>query len=427
MGVGKKRQGGLGDAVNVINTLVPLEPEQLPQITETHWRAAALAGQAILELRLGADACRQPHCQAVVERMQRWLVQLVGGGHLPAKERAAAGDVLGRLGDPRPGAGVLVTATGRWPDMVWIEIPAGPFTMGSAPEDEQAYDDERPAHRLALPRYYIGRYPVTNAQYALFLADGGYLNPDFWTPEGWAWREGAEADLSGIDDPDFRRQYKEWLARRPAGRRDRPFWWDDPRWGAPTRPVVGVCWFEALAYCRWLQEQFRRSGHVLRVWKRQRVRPRTLRDGGYVVRLPSEAEWEKAARGSEGLRWPWGDRWQEGRVKHGRSRPERDLPGRHIPQWRQPLWRAGYGGQRLGVDAESLGQDVSGARLSVPLRTRGRPRGIDRSGPACGAWRVVDTIIRRYARCAVRIGYEPDYFDDVIGFRVVVSLSDSGS
>jgi formylglycine-generating enzyme required for sulfatase activity len=85
-------------------------------------------------------------------------------------------------------------------------------------------------------------------------------------------------------------------------KRDWPFWWGDPQWGAPSRPVVGVTWYEALAYCRWLEGQLRARGAVGWI------------PDGYALRLPTEAEWEKAARGTEALRWPWGNEWQEGRA-----------------------------------------------------------------------------------------------------------------
>jgi predicted NACHT family NTPase len=108
LGVGKKRQGGLGDAVNVINTLVPEEVERVKAITpvtETHWRAAVLAGQASLDLRLLKEAGGRPHYEATLGRVRRWLAALVQGGYLPPAERLVAGDVLGELGDPRPGGG----------------------------------------------------------------------------------------------------------------------------------------------------------------------------------------------------------------------------------------------------------------------------------------------------------------------------------
>jgi formylglycine-generating enzyme required for sulfatase activity len=166
------------------------------------------------------------------------------------------------------------------PDMV--KIPAGPFLMGSSDADKQAHDDEKPQHRLELPTYWIGRTPVTNVQFRPFVAGDGYRNRDYWTDAGWRWRE-----EEGIVQPGY---------------------WDDPKWNGDDYPVVRISWFEAVAYCRWLEAQT-----------------------GIPFRLPTEAEWEKAARGPDGLIWPWGNTWKEGRCNSeeagiGRTTPVGSYP-----------------------------------------------------------------------------------------------------
>ncbi len=148
------------------------------------------------------------------------------------------------------------------PDMV--KIPAGPFLMGSSDADTLAYNAEKPQHRLELPTYWIGKTPVTNAQFRPFVAGDGYTNQDYWTDVGWEWRE-----EEGITAPCR---------------------WDDAEWNGADQPVVCVSWFEAVAYARWLSAQT-----------------------GQALRLPTEAEWEKAARGPDGFIWPWGNTWKEGR------------------------------------------------------------------------------------------------------------------
>lgn len=142
-------------------------------------------------------------------------------------------------------------AEGLPPDVL---VDAGPFTMGTS-DDAWAYDNERPAHVVDLPAFRIDTTPVTNGAYAEFVAAGGYDDPKWWTRDGWAWR--AEADL---EHPQF------W-SRSLAGWRRRRFGRVEP---LPARePVQHVCWFEADAYARWRG-----------------------------ARLPTEAEWEKAASGA---------------------------------------------------------------------------------------------------------------------------------
>ncbi|NIO07456.1 MAG: SUMF1/EgtB/PvdO family nonheme iron enzyme [Deltaproteobacteria bacterium] len=128
-----------------------------------------------------------------------------------------------------------------------VTVPAGPFTMGS----DVGPEDERPAHRVELPKFTIDRTPVTNAQFALFLEAVGSESP-----------EGARYYDVDDDDARIHREEGRWLA-------------DD---GFEDHPVMEVSWTGALSYCSWLGK-----------------------------RLPTEAEWEKAARGSDGRKFPWGN------------------------------------------------------------------------------------------------------------------------
>ena len=148
-----------------------------------------------------------------------------------------------------------------------VLVPAGEFTMGTSVEP-WALDNERPAHAVHLPAYWIDTAPVSAQQYATFVADGGYRDPRWWTAEGWAHRqqEDLAAPLFWQPDGDW------WLRRRFSQVEPVP----------ADEPVQHVCWYEADAYARWAGK-----------------------------RLPTEAEWEKVARHDPATgrsrRFPWGD------------------------------------------------------------------------------------------------------------------------
>jgi formylglycine-generating enzyme required for sulfatase activity len=224
-----------------------------------------LAGQAIVEMGL-LRIERTEAGKQIVESVRANLVQLIRSGRLSASERAWAGDILGEIGDPRPGFSSALVSDLLVPDIAWCEIPAGPFLMGSSEaKDANAYDDEKPQHRVELPSYRIGLYPVTNAQYRLFVEGGGYEDSRYWLEEGWVWRS--------------------------ENRTIAPEFWDEPMWSSPNRPVVGVNWYEAMAFANWLAAQL-----------------------DIPIQLPTEVEWEKAARGDDGRIYPWGDEWDPERV-----------------------------------------------------------------------------------------------------------------
>lgn len=169
----------------------------------------------------------------------------------PPSQRFRLGHRLGKRGDPRAGTGLKADGT---PDIDWVRIPSGSFI----------YQDG--VHYHETPAYFISRYPITVAQFGAFIADAGYHNRIHW------------------DTPGLR-----WLVQTNT---EKPMLWQAPKWHIDNHPVVGVTFYEASAFATWLAERL-----------------------GYpadVVRLPTEQEWEKAARGTDGRLYPWGDRAQEG-------------------------------------------------------------------------------------------------------------------
>ena len=427
LGVGRAKQGGLGNAVHVVNTLVPVGPEEVAGPEGAHWQAAYLAGRALADLHFPAPARDALDFEAVFNRVRRWLASLMETPDaLAIGDRARAGDVLARLGDPRPGVTVYYPehAPSAVPDILWIEVPPGPFVMGSAENDQEVWDDERPQHTVELPRFLIARYPITNAQYRPFVEGGGYDEPRYWTADGWAWRTGErEADLSAVADEDFRRRYEQWLAQRPAERRDRPFWWEDAHWGLANRPVVGVSWYEALAFSAWLTSQIQAGRPGLRVWREGETQGLETQPDHLTARLPSEAEWETAARGTDGRRYPWGDAWAEGRANTeeagiGQTSVVGLFPGGASPsgaldmagnvwEWTRSRW----GRSSILRPDYAYPYEAGDGREALD----GPDLRIVRGGSWIGG--------RRFAGCACRNRDVPDFFVINFGFRVVVSLA----
>lgn len=143
-------------------------------------------------------------------------------------------------------------------------IPAGNFIMGEGSD----------RHERFLPEYQIGKYPITNSEYRRFIDAGGYTNKRWWTEAGWV---------------------------EVGQRQSEPSFWQNTRFNKPSQPAMGLSWYECVAYCRWL------SAETGRLW-----------------RLPTEAEWEKGARGSDGRLYPWGNEFDPGAL-NGRGPRDRQV------------------------------------------------------------------------------------------------------
>lgn len=248
---GAKAARGASSAAWLLAEALCFRAVTADNLAEDTW-GALLAGQALIETANVNQVSERN--QPKLDRVKTWLVNIVEGAALPAVERAAAGVSLAHLGDPRPGVGLRADGL---PDVVWCDVPGGTFLYGDKKQ------------KIDLPAFKISKYLVTNAQYTAFVDAGGYGNAAYW----------PVAIADGV-----------WRAGQFRGN-DR-----QSDYGAPfnlaNHPVVGVSWYEALAYCAWLTEQLRKGGVL---------------GAADEITLPTEKQWEKAARGTDGRAYPWGD------------------------------------------------------------------------------------------------------------------------
>jgi formylglycine-generating enzyme required for sulfatase activity len=392
---GAKAARGTASAVwSLVDALCyqPLAEGDL-QSEQDAW-GALLAGQALVE-SANLDKASERN-RAKVERVVVHLVRLLEEGQLPPVERAAAGRALAKLGDPRPG--VSIDSETGVSDIVWCQVPPGPFLMGDG--------DDQHRNKTINQGYLISRYPITNVQFGAFVQANGYAEERYWgeAQRAGVWREGKVKGL--LDD-------------RP---REGPYGYGEP-FNLPNHPVVGVTWYEALAFCRWLDEHLRVADRRLRVWRDGQIE--TLDRGlePSTVRLPSEAEWEKAARGADGRRYPWGETPASDRANYddtglgatsavgcfpGGASPYdvEDLSG-NVWEWTRSLW----------------GEDWDEPSFVYPYDPQDGRENLEAGSDALrvvrgGAFYVTAVNVR----CAIRFRYYPNFqWLNHFGFRVVVA------
>ncbi|RIK08242.1 MAG: hypothetical protein DCC49_09270 [Acidobacteria bacterium] len=335
----------LPDLDEALGALSPADP--LPLLLEPRWAetmrfASAMSSQAddfvvgLAEqnLVLAAECLMQAEVRG---RVSAATLQAVTG-RLAARSRDIGGDprerihagiVLGRLGDPR-----LERRLGpHGPCLLppFIPIPAGWYTLGSN-ETIRALDQPEdrshcPRHKVWIEEFEIAQFLVTRAEWALFIKADAYRDPGarWWDTEpGRRWQAGTgTADGSrynrrywhrlfqttpglldqmyaegGLEEEAYG-NWQEWVQlpaeefevvleeQFPEKKQYLPRLWGDPVFAEPSFPVAGLTWYEARAYCNWLSEQT-----------------------GDKYRLPTEPEWEAAARGLDGRDYPWGETWR---------------------------------------------------------------------------------------------------------------------
>lgn len=239
----------------------------------------------------------------------------------------------------------------------WVDVPEGRVTIGDT-------------GHLVRP-FRIAKYPVTNAQFARFIEAGGYETRHWWNAAGWK-------------------------KLRETGRKHPPTW-RNPRFNAADQPVMPVSWYEAVAFCRWLSDST-----------------------GETITLPTDAQWQVAAQGSDGRAYPWGDLWDHTRCNNrvpaeastaGHLPDMPDLPDGHGDRTTPVTAYAGKGDSPFGVvdmagnvwewcltDFDTHSDNVDDQAVKRVLR-----------GGALSNHRV------EYFRCDCRFGYFPDQDSAMFG------------
>jgi len=271
--------------------------------------------------------------------------------------------------DERHRLGLLLGRTGWQPQDVdkLVFIPAGEFIYGKGSKTA-----------IIDAPFWIGAYPVTNGQFARFVNSRGYDNEKWWSKKGWKYRTESEW------------QY--------------PKYWQDNRFSNPLFPVVGVSLYEAEAYCCWLNGQLRQKPQLYGFSQDEMTR---LTD--YQLRLSTNKEWERAARGMDGSRYPWGDTPEpDATVANvGISWPERE-PAGTTPVIMFP--------QGARIEGEKKLWDMAG---NVWEWTGEQGKEDDLYYIRGGSWYITSD----FARCSFRYRNHPDYRINNTGFRVVFSLA----
>jgi formylglycine-generating enzyme required for sulfatase activity len=216
--------------------------------------------------------------------------------------------------------------------MEFMRVPAGKFLMGS----NDGRDEEKPRHTVELSEYFIGKYPVTNLEYQAFVRDAKYKAPEKWVGDRFPAKKG-------------------------------------------NHPVMDISWYDANTYCQWLNNVFKSET-----------------PSGLILRLPTEAEWEKAARGTDGREYPWGNQFDKNKCNSEEGRKDSTTPvGYYSPYGDSP-----YGCADMAGNVSEWCNDwfndtyYQSSPLSNPLGPNSGKRRVLRGG----SWVFSDSDARSAAR-----------------------------
>ena len=437
--------------------------QELPALPTTGWEESTLLAVAMtnnpaqfirdllaVNLPLAARCANLPELTlplALKKQLQNALLERLNDPEADLRARISAAEALGDLGDPR-----FSRQTGPHGDYLLpplVTIPAGRYPIG---DDKSGYADEKPAHEVEIAPFDVAVYPVTNAEYRLFIQAGGYEDEQWWETEGArAWLRGAGSNTSALQqgrelqkivqglteetiqnvnaspdqiefwlwlrkatDDERDQQYEKWY---PSGKIYRqPGYWDDSRFNHPSQPVVGITWFEARAYCAWLSAQT-----------------------GERYGLPPEVEWEAAARGNsnslavaglpteppnsrqtgQGRVYAYGNEFDPPNGNTFETHLRRTTPVGVFPRGRTPEGIADLSGNVWEWTTTIWGENLQNPTFAYPYNaTDGREdwdNGTARRVVRGGSW-LDDQL---FARAVYRLRYHLDLRSDILGCRLV--------
>lgn len=427
--------------------------DPLPPLPSSGWeetaQMAAVLSDAPDDFVMGLSAANLPLagvCAAapdarvsvgVQAALRHALIQRMQDASADLRARISAGLALGVLGDPRferrhgPHGEYLLPPC--------VSISAGHYTIGSDDAEDSAILIQNPRHDVEIASFTLGAFLVTNAEYKCFVTSGGYENDVWWdTPAARAWRMGTVENVSQAQF--FRDERARLRAMRESGILDlvttdkisvthaegmlairnmsdvefecwlegqcaveakytEPRFWGDPNYNNPAQPVVGICWYEARAYCKWLRAQSKQS-----------------------FRLPTEAEWEAAARGPARRLYPFGNQFDAQRCNCFEGHIKRTTPVGIFPALSEG--EADWGRQAIYDLAGNAWEWTSSAQLDYPYAftpEREDPQ-VDASRRIIrgGSWLDLD----RSMLAAGRSGHHPAYRDYYVGFRLALAAGE---
>jgi len=370
----------------LVDALLPEDPKQT-KLDANIAKRAGLAAQAMYETGF-LSAVRQEKTLGRFTRIRNWvqdwlLAAMIADEILSPKERCEAGNALNWVGDPRFDPEVWYLLKGN--NMGFIEIPAGIFEMGS---DEKQIDklienlpkllinikdtdprykehgriyetglrSQLPKHRIFLPDFKISKYPITVSQFDTFLKEFNHIKDIDWKSENFH----------------------------------------------NNHPAVMVSFYDAISYCKWLTEKVKGTG-----WNVE-------------IRLPTEAEWEKAAGGNTGSVYPWGDIWDHNNANLLESRIKDTSPVGIYPAGKSPYGLMDVSGNVWEWTSTLWGNDIFKCEFNYPFKNDDKR---DYLSVSKESYRIVrgggyDSTYPG-GRTANRHRNQPDFRRGDRGFRVV--------